>query len=589
MVVGTAMMAKPPPAPVEGDSFDSFEPDLTEAVIRDHLVNPLAAPGAILQHATTRLVYDLFAYQRTKDSANPQPAVVYTLERETHDSDPVPVGGLKIRHSFSYSDGFGREIQKKIQAEAGPVPRRDAEGKIVLGINRQPEMTPGDFSPRWVGSGWTIFNNKGKPVRQYESFFTDTSRFEFDVRIGVSPILCYDPVQRVVATLHPNHTWEKAIFDPWRQEVWDVNDTILLTPQSDENVKGFFVHLDGTPRLALVDYLPTWHALRTDPAHAAEASARWPDATIRNAQKAAADKATIHAGTPTLSHFDSLGRSFLVVAHNKFKHSNDPPASPPTEEFQRTRTSFDIEGNQHEIVDAKDRVVMRYEYDILSNRIYQASFEAGERWMLNDATGKPVRAWDGLTHAFRTEYDPLRRPVRSFANGVDPADASLELLTERQVYGEQHPEDELRNLRGALFIQMDQAGVATREAHDFTGKLLRATRRLAREYKQAFGWSVVDATVPAAATAKLNLATLEASLVSLLEVETYTSTPATMPSTGPCKSSRPEAIRPAQSATLLSRVTTRPICWSVLMCGWIIRPNPPDCWTRHWCRHRPLA
>jgi RHS repeat-associated protein len=523
MVVGTAIMAKPAPAPVEGDSFDSFEPDLTEAVIRDQLVNPLVAPGAILQHATTRLVYDLFAYQRTKNSANPQPAVVYTLERETHDSDPVPAGGLKIRHSFSYSDGFGREIQKKIQAEAGPVPQRDADGKIVLGLNRQPEMTPGDFSPRWVGSGWTIFNNKGKPVRQYESFFTDMSRFEFDVRIGVSPILCYDPVQRVVATLHPNHTWEKVIFDPWRQETWDVNDTILLAPQSDENVKGFFVHLDGTPRLALVDYLPTWHALRTDPAHAAEASARWPDATIRNAQKAAADKATVHAGTPTLAHFDSLGRSFLVVAHNKFKHSNDPPASPPTEEFQRTRTSLDLEGNQHEIVDAKDRVVMRYEYDMLSNRVYQASMEAGERWMLNDATGKPIRTWDSRAHAFRTEYDPLRRPVRSFATGVDPANPSLELLTERQVYGEQHPEDELRNLRGVLFMQLDQAGVATQEAHDFKGKLLRATRRLAREYKQALSWSVVDTTVPAASTAKLNLATLEASLAPLLEVETYTS------------------------------------------------------------------
>ena len=38
-----------------------------------------------------------------------------------------------------------------------------------------------DVSPRWVGSGWTIFNNKGKPVRQYEPFFSDTHRFEFDV------------------------------------------------------------------------------------------------------------------------------------------------------------------------------------------------------------------------------------------------------------------------------------------------------------------------------------------------------------------------------------------------------------------------
>ena len=88
MVVGTAVMGKPLPAPVEGDSLDGFEADLTEAVILDHLADPLADPQAILGRATTRLVYDLFAYQRTKNQPDPQPAVVYTLARETHDSDP---------------------------------------------------------------------------------------------------------------------------------------------------------------------------------------------------------------------------------------------------------------------------------------------------------------------------------------------------------------------------------------------------------------------------------------------------------------------------------------------------------------------
>ena len=41
------------------------------------------------------------------------------------------------------------------------------------------------------------------------------------------------------------------------------------------------------------------------------------------------------------------------------------------------------------MIDAKDRIVMRYDYDMLGNRIHQASMEAGERWMLNDVAGKP--------------------------------------------------------------------------------------------------------------------------------------------------------------------------------------------------------
>ncbi|HET7238793.1 MAG TPA: toxin TcdB middle/C-terminal domain-containing protein, partial [Terrimicrobiaceae bacterium] len=305
MVVGTAVMGRPPPAPVEGDSLDLFETDLTEAAIIDHLQNPLADPQGILRRATTRLVYDLFAYFRTKDHPDPRPVVVYTLARETHDSDPVPAGELKIQHSFSYSDGFGREIQRKIQAEPGRAPRRDANGRVIVGEDGQPEMTPEEITPRWVGSGWTIFNNKGKPVRQYEPFFTDSHRFEFDVRIGVSPVLFYDPVGRVVATLYSNHTWEKVAFDPWGQETWDVNDTVMVAdPKTDPDVGEFF------RRLPEGDYLPTWHALRTDPVHATTFATRYPDPTARANETQAAEKTRVHAETPAVTYLDSLGRTF---------------------------------------------------------------------------------------------------------------------------------------------------------------------------------------------------------------------------------------------------------------------------------------
>jgi hypothetical protein len=196
----------------------------------------------LLGRATTRIIYDLDRFKRLGE-----PPFAAAIARETHLSELEQDQQTKIQISFSYSDGFGREIQKKIQAEPGPV----VEGGPIV-------------NPRWVGSGWTVFNNKGKPVRQYEPFFTDTHHFEFDVRIGVSPVLFYDPVERVVATLHPNHTWEKVMFDPWRQETWDVNDTVLVTdPKTDPNVGDFF------QRLTDAEYLPTWHALRTDPTHAA--------------------------------------------------------------------------------------------------------------------------------------------------------------------------------------------------------------------------------------------------------------------------------------------------------------------------------
>ncbi|HLB50055.1 MAG TPA: SpvB/TcaC N-terminal domain-containing protein, partial [Anaerolineales bacterium] len=456
MVVGTAVMGKPEEN--LGDSLAGFEANLSEAVVLDHLNNPLADPRAILGRATTRLVYDLFAYYRTKDQPDPQPGVVYALVRETHDTDLEPDQQTRIQHSFSYSDGFGREIQKKIQAEPGPLV---AGGAVV--------------SPRWVGSGWTVFNNKGKPVRQYEPFFSQLPekrhRFEFGVQVGVSPILFYDPVERVVATVHPNYTWEKVVFDPWRQEAWDVSDTVLVAdPKTDADVGDFF------RRLPDADYLPTWHTQR-------QGGALGPQ------EQAAAGKAAIHAETPSVAHADSLGRSFLTVAHNKFKFSDTSPADPPTEEFYETRVIFDIEGNQREVIDAKDRVVIRYDYDMLGSRIHQASMEAGERWALLDVAGKPIYAWDSRDHQFRTAYDPLQRPTETFLReGAGP-----ELLIGRTVYGESQPIPEAKNQRGKAVQLFDQAGVVTTDEYDFKGNPLASQRQLAREYKATLDWST---TVP---------------------------------------------------------------------------------------------
>jgi RHS repeat-associated protein len=376
---------------------------------------------------------------------------------------------LHIQVSFAYSDGFGREIQKKIPAEPGPVPQRD-DGKVIVGADGQPLMTPYDATRRWVGSGWTVLNNKGKPVRQYEPFFTDTHRFEFDLRIGVSPVLFYDPVERVVATLHPNHTWEKVVFDPWRQENWDVNDTVSVAdPRTDADVGDFF------SRLPSADYSPSWYALRTEAANASAFAARYPDATDQANETRAAEKTCVHGETPTITYADSLGRTFLTVAQNRFELDG-------TIEEYPTRIELDIEGNQRAVRDslvqagdALGRIVMRYDYDMLGNRIYQTSMEAGERWMLNDVAGKPLYAWDSRDHRLRIAYDELRRPTDSLLSEGGGA----EMLVGRTSYGESRSNPEASNLRGKVVELRDQAGVVTNDLYDFKGNLLESRRQLA--------------------------------------------------------------------------------------------------------------
>lgn len=521
LVAGTAVMGKPEEN--MGDSLTGFNADLADSTISNHLSNPLSNPHAILGSASTRLVYDLFAYQRSTAEANPQPTVSCTLARETHVSDLEPGKATKIQHSFSYSDGFGREIQKKIQAKAGPVPKRDAEGKIIISPGGQPEMTTGNKSPRWVGSSWTIFNNKGKPVRQYEPFFTDTHRFEFGVQVGVSPILFYDPLERVIATLHPNHTYEKVRFDPWSQVTWDVNDTVLTDPRKDTDIAGYTAPFFASMPAGTASAWQTWHEQRKIGALGVQ-------------EKAAAAKASAHADTPATVYLDTLGRPFLTVTLNKVSCPNH--ALDGTEEKLYTRVELDIEGNERAVrdamhdysdaagnsaVDELGRIVMRYDYDMLGNRIHQASMEAGQRWMLSDIAGNPIRAWDSLGHSFRTQHDPLRRPIRIYVTGADSNNPNRELLTERLVYGEQYPNAEQSNLRGVPCLHLDQAGAVNTLALDYKGNPLNTWRRIAAEYKQAISWETVDSVLPSGSTTLLDSTVLEAALRLLLENETYMS------------------------------------------------------------------
>ena len=492
MVVGTAVMGKAPPAAAQGDNLAGFVSELTQAQLdqfisgpRQPVVNPPNHPASeatpivhnLLQGATTRIIYDLDRFRRLGEAP-----FAATIARETHVSALAQGQTSKIQLSFSYSDGFGREIQKKIQAEPGP-----------LDVNKPLAPT---VNPRWVGSGWTIFNNKGKPARQYEPFFSATHLFEFNAIHGVSSVLFYDPVERVVATLHPNHTYEKVLFSPWRQTTYDVNDTCSARnaqtgdPRTDLDIGGFVAEYFKTQAVNW----QTWHAQRSGGA-------------LGTDERNAAQRAAAHADTPTTTHFDVLGRPFLSVAHNRVICSGHDLNG--TEENLSTRIELDIEGNQRAVRDALQlagdplgRVVMRYDYDMLGNRIHQASMEAGERWMLNDVAGNPIRAWDSRGQNFTTVYDVLRRPVEQYVRGTtahsDPRTLSRDLLVDKIEYGEAVANSETLNLRTRIYRHLDSAGIVSNarldangnliEAYDFKGNLLGSTRQLVSNYTAIPDW-----------------------------------------------------------------------------------------------------
>lgn len=441
-VTGLAVMGKPAPAPAEGDSLNGFAADLTAAETTAYLADPLANGGRLGQ-ATTRFIYDLFAFARDGRT----PPTTATLARELHAATIAAAAGSPVRHSIVYHDGMLREMQTKGQAEPGP-------------------LRPGepDLSHRWVGTGWTVLNNKALPVRRYEPFFSADHRFEYAPLVGVSAVICYDPLGRPVATVHPEHTYDKVVFDPWSQQRWDANDTIGLgDPAADLDVGPYLARLSPT------EYAPTWYERRRG-------------GGLGPAEQIATQRSLVHSGTPTVAHVDALGRPFLTVAHNRYLD----PAGATIEEHPSTRVRLDIEGNPRELTDAANRVVARHDYDIAGGRIHEWHLDAGEHWRLADVTGAPMCAWDSLGRRIRLRYDQRHRPTEEFiSTGGGP-----ERLSTRTRYGETVPGAAAANQRSRVVEVCDEAGRVTHDGYDFKGNLLATTRTLVADgYRHDLDWS----------------------------------------------------------------------------------------------------
>ena len=236
-----------------------------------------------------------------------------------------------------------------------------------------------------------------------------------------------------------------------------MNDTVLLRPEADVDVSAFFVNLRHD------DYVPTWYARRID-------------GGLGSNEQAAAEKAATHAETPTVVHFDALGRPSF--------------GSPTTErrsgKYYSTRTELDIQGDQRAAIDTLGRKVITYNYNMLRAKIYQASMDAGERWVLSNAAGKPIRTWDSRDYARRIIYDELHRPVQVFVQ----TRSGPEVLAENSFYGDHELDAMKLNLRGKLSRHDDGVGNIRNVKFDFKGNLLTSRRQLLQDYQTQVDWSL---------------------------------------------------------------------------------------------------
>ncbi len=397
--------------------------------------------GDTLANPTAEMSYNFFNW---KDHGKPN--YIYSKVREEHYSVTSANGQAEVwQESYEYSDGGGAVILSKVQTKDG-----------LVGTNTS-------VTKRWIGNGRTVIDNKGNPIKQYEPYFSETHAYESEavfIGVGVSPILYYDAAGRNIKTVLPNDTFVKVEFDAWKTIEYDTNDTVKDSKWYQD------VMASGTPEEQRV-------ALLTE----------------------------AHYNTPTISHTDCLGRT--IYAENSDDGIQSIAAFTQTDLAGRFSQIYDQIATDQLLANGSGnytiaRNISSYGLtNLLGQSVYSKTAVKGESWVFTDVLGRILRVWDNPDSAivadqkiFRTEYDVLHRPLKTFVK----RGANAEICVAKTIYGESLPlADALAaNLLGQAYQSFDQSGLVTTVQVDFKGNPLLMQRQLVKNYSTRIDWNIAQ-------------------------------------------------------------------------------------------------
>ncbi len=392
----------------EGDELDIDLYSTTDEAAQTAFFNsPTSNANTLLQGATWRCVYDLHS----------TPVSVGMIARQKHVHDATPsVTGQNTDHlvRLSYTDGMGRIIMHKAQCE----PNAENSNKA------------------WIGSGRTIYNNKGNAVMQFEPYFSDShlcDTAEQAANLGVSPKLYYDALGRVFKTELPDGTFTKTEWTAWEQLAYDNNDTVKDNQWYTDRING----------------------------------------QLGTEEKDAATKAALHYNTPTVQYTDSMARPFYTRQYLKDK------TTATSSDYIDSYAQLDIIGNRIAVIDGRGNTPLQYRYNLLKQPCYQTSIDSGEGFTLTDAAGQPLYAWDADNRRFAMVYDGLRRPTSKTVAFYNAPNWTNAKLLETFTYGEGQTNAAAKNFNGQLYAHCDASGKQSiPDGYDFKGNPKKVQQQL---------------------------------------------------------------------------------------------------------------
>lgn len=303
-------------------------------------------PSKYLQSASVFIYYSIDSYTDTWNSPR-----FIQLSREKYTSES---SDSNIIINIWYSDWFGRLVQSKINYD----------------------------DTKWLVSWKTVYNNKQKPIKQYEPFFSNTYILETEKDAWekwVTSITYYDPIWRTYKVESADWFHSKVIYDTWYIKTYDYNDTLVDSKYYSDN----FSSTDDSISLII-------------------------------------EKSTKHYDTPIVQHLDTLGRQFII---EEIFDKN--------EEKLINYREYDIFWNLIAMIDPRqynynksrdlNNVLKNFQtyYDLLWNDLKTISIDAWTNYKIANILWKIKYIWNAKNYVTEIYYDELSRPTYSYVKWND--------------------------------------------------------------------------------------------------------------------------------------------------------------------------
>ncbi len=411
-------------------AYDGFGRVIRSAVIgKNDEGDELDRTNASNEFATSDSETSIIEYNHERFWLEGKPNFVHSYTRETHHNDLASGEESRWMEARVYSDGFGQELQTKAKIAPGKAYKTDAAGELV---------GPIEAEERWLGTGRTIYDNKGQPVKQYEPYFSTNYEYEDEdtlVQWGVSPFIHYDAIGRVYKTDMPDGTFTEVEFTPWISKTFDAQDTMSTN-------NNWYIRMNAG----------------------------------NDAERRASQLSLAHADTPSIQITDVFGRPILTKTNNLGV-------------IDTTKVILDTIGNQLEVTDANGNTASKVVYDLVGRPLKSESNDAGTSYSLPTIDNQPALTWIPNGQRTRMEYDQFRRSKYLWVleNG-----AIDEVIKEATVYGEVHPDALVKNMLGQVWKSYDQAGIAEVNECDFKGAPLKSTRYIFTDYLEEGNWTEAE-------------------------------------------------------------------------------------------------